>query len=228
MNAYAAMDVMTELGSMYLLVDGHCGFFAWNKDRQMNPDGLWSAAREGVLDEGTEAELATAFAYDSWPDQVGVHGPDHPGFSDTPRLLLFDGETRVECRKPCDVSAPELNTALENLNDWIGRIYAQGHDLAGPIRFEENELPSRVPLQPTVAWPLSEAPETLVGIHKIDGVEDGRRLRQLRAELGARTSPTIPALVDRPDSDGQYEFCFRDILPFEDENGRIPGLAGDP
>lgn len=224
------MGLLYELGVKYIFVTGQCEYVTWNKDSTVTLYGGWSAARRGVLSAQLEQQLNDDFDYSSWPQKPGNFGPDSR-IADAPSLLLFDGTTRLACHKPCDVSAPKFNQALEGLSDWTKRLYDSGADVMGPMRFRAFEVDRHRGVE-LLAWPLGASPESVLSeqVTRIHGPAtlltdstDLSVLRAARANLAARTISSA-AYAEHADSSLSYAFAFRDVLPFEDADGKVPGF----
>jgi hypothetical protein len=227
-----AVGVLYELGVAYVFVTGQCKYVTWNNDPRVTSHGDWSAARAGSLSASLEQQLMDDFDYASWPEKSGAFGPDY-SIADAPSLLLFDGSTRLACHKPCEMSAPKLSRALEGMTNWTKQLYGLGQDLDGEMRFRAFEV-ARPPRLELGAWPLTQSPQSVVSpntqLMKVYGpavliseAVDLGVLRGSRAGLAARQIFSA-AFVEHSDPARAYAIAFRDVLPFEDGEGRIPGF----
>jgi hypothetical protein len=230
-----ATGLLYEHGVAYVMVDGLCQFAVWSKAKAVSPEGVWSSARVGTLDAATEAELAAGFDYDAWPKMAGSHGPDER-LSDAPTLIVFDGERRLTCDKPCSKTAPKLDAALENMQSWVQRLRERGADADGPVRLRVFDLENLLGDE-RGAWPLASPVTDYVvdggdamaitgPAHVISGADAGL-LRAQRTPLSERFFSDSAAGVEHEDPARMYGYAFRDVVPFEDADGRIPGFDGE-
>jgi hypothetical protein len=227
-----ATGVLYERGAAYILIDGQCEYTVWAINPMDPAPGCWSAARRGVMEAGTEAEIAEAFAYSTWAAMDGWHGPDYGGMYDVPFLLLSDGEHGVACQSPCEVSAPAIAAALQVMLEWMDRLYEAGEDLDGPLRlrvFESeyqlgNELVEWPLVRPPSEYLSAEHPTVLSGPAAIIDDPDEASLRALRTALFARVEPSSPAQSAHVVTTMSYLYAFRDVIRFENADGEIPEL----
>jgi hypothetical protein len=231
--------VLLELGLEYIFVSGQCDYVVWIESRPaVAPFYSWSPIRQGALTEEMATELAIDFDYGNWAANSGRwFGPDY-NISDAPTLLMHDGTNKVVCLKPCEESAPPLGHALEvAMTEWPERLYVAGTDLDGAMRLRVFEMDPVPPNATLFAWSLVAPPEDLLGVGdptRIDGpahvIEDEQELDALRAmrpDLANRVIPTAGwgAMSAHPDPQRVYVYAFRDITPFENEDGVIPEFA---
>lgn len=222
-------------GVLFIVVSGQCEFYVWDKDPAITPFGVWSAFRHGTLGAATAAELAEDFYYADWEALEGVYGPDDPSVRDYSTLHLFDGEHRVGCRYACKESAPEVDLPYDGMLSWVSRLYELGEEATGALRMTVYEAEDFL-MVPLDEWPLATPASELVEREQadpdsiygpgitIDDPDDAAALRSLRESLFQRAAPAAPAQAEHPDPQLQYLFAFRDITPFEDSDGRIPGF----
>lgn len=227
--------VNSELGVVYLYIDGRCRYFAWEDSETTL--GQWAPTRSGVLDAATVTELERDFSYTAWPDLEGGYWGEGATIA-FPSIRLSDGVHRIECLQPCENGPPsEIVQAAAAFRHWHTRLYAAGEDMDGPIRLRVFDSPDNEAI-PTQAWPLSRQPEeyaeppgTSASLKygpapRITDATELAALRALRVELAARESPTEAARV-LSDTMGLMAYGFRDVIPLETEDGYVPGFSNE-
>lgn len=215
--------VALELGLEYILVSGRCEFFVWDRTP------VWKSLRRGTLSEADSRELARDFEYETWPS--------NRGFSDSSLYRFYGGQGDTSCAERCDGSAPpEIAPLIEHVSPWVKRLQAEGVDADGAIRLRIFEGENVGPEPDWVDWPLADAPDAYLdpsvepwhlhgAAHLVTDATELSLLRALRPALSAGTPPEEVAQV-KGNSDGRrFYFVFRDVTPFEDASGQIPGLT---
>lgn len=245
-----ASGLFWELGLTYILINGRCEYVTWSKDPATGA-GTWAPVRTGVLDKAAAGELAEAFSYSEWAALQGFHQPSagETMARGTARLFLFDGEHHVVCQTPCAAAAPRVQQAAERMNTWVKRLYAEGEDLDGPVRLRVFEVDAS--RMPRVQWPLTRPVATFVtphnplcasggsypdcptntygSAHRIDDADELAALRSLRPGLAGRADYAAEAgNVPHENPTREYRFAFRDVTPFENDDGQVPGLFDYP
>lgn len=239
--------VALELGSNYILVSGKCEYAMWLQGEpryeNLGPATIWTPTRVGVLSSETAAELADAFFYEQWGEHAGREYGRDP-LSPTPSLVLYDGEARVTCASCKAAPEPLASIAWEATThaSWIRRLHADGQDATGPLRLRvfENETAGTPTDNPEseelwVEWPLDAPPESYATdellpweiygpAHVINDPSQTEALRGLRPSLLDEDHAPPKSAATRSTDGRRFDFAFRDVVPFEDERGRIPEL----
>ncbi len=217
--------VALEHGAGYLFVTGKCEYAAYD----YGP--VWRPVRGGTLSASDALALAEALHYAEWPayDTRNLGPDDAP--RDASSTLFSNGAERFGCFWTCDVAQGPGPIEIA-ASEWLEDLYSRGEDFTGPLRLRVFEA-DPVVAGPFLEWPLATSLGDLAqppgGIAEIEGPatliddpDDAATLRALRGQLSAGNPPAEVAFAKEGDT--PYLFVFRDVLPWENESGALPGV----
>lgn len=226
-NVAGGEEVVDQNGAAFLHVDGTCRFWA-------KPIGLYEETRTGTLEEEQAGALAETFSYAIWPSLEGRYlNPDAIGAT---WWIFHDSEIGFGCYAGCPGAPAEVLAAYEAFHPEIGSAWDSGESMTGPLRVlvvpigyvgEANVGPF---IDIAIPWPFKVPPEEVSPWMENDSEPpeggyletDEEVVTTLREARAGKDYDYPCCLAVGPVEDRYFTLHLRDVLPFEDENGRVP------
>lgn len=224
-------QTLNENGMRYLVIDGKCRYFAYNR----NVGGV-GEVNFGQVGEDDLAEFLVDFQLDRWSEWVGEYCIS--GTSDYPSWIWDFRQSTVlfrPCRQNEEDTSAEIEWLLNAFETHLEKYTQRGEPWQGDVRyslvFEEPSSPEdAVEYQNAPLWPLAVEPDSLAmslleaemlgneGADNLASGEDASLLRQLREFVTFGYS--YIGIVD--ESGVRYRFFHRDSIDLENDKGLLP------
>ncbi len=193
--------------------------------------GLLEPTFTGTMTVAQVTSLLEDLSFDEWDSLAG--GWENPDSLHAGWTLMTDGEHLVGCEGSCPTAPLAVRTARDAYREWIATLSESGQPLEGSIRvalqelFDVNDPLSQSLMDQWREWPFEERPlvvspwfddgEVTEGGYLVDDPEIVRGLRDARDSRGDYPSYLVYGPVDEKIAG----VVFRDVLPFEDDNGNV-------
>jgi hypothetical protein len=211
-----------QLGGAFLIVDGHCHYYA-----AYDP---WQGVAEGHLSAGELAELTQDLALNRLGDLRSTLYACGDHYDE---LLVATRDQSLRCACNDCVSEPESTAAIQHANEWVERLANEGDPYAGPVRALalQGEPPELMPpfrTQTVLPWPLSRSIDDFPGLAETGPsprpggasfsppqAAELRKLRRATGEMRADDEGSQYGATYVHDCSDTYKLLMHDLLPDE-------------
>jgi hypothetical protein len=223
----AGQQVMFENGSVFLYVDGHCGYWAQTED-------VWAGTHSGLLTEAQAGQVERDVHYADW-----FSGDwKAPTLVDGSFDLLYDTSVKLSCSSLCGSSAAPafVKDVTARFEELIRPLWNAGAPIGDDgVRIIAVRLdPGAYAFVPHASWPLAADLKRISqdpGAAQLQGYghgilfqgSDATQLRALRTiyQGGNYRQLGVPGLPVDDRAGAGYLLFVRDALPFEDSLGLV-------